>query len=234
MTAGIRVVGDHGYTQLDSDTPVLSLRTKGVAVTGGIQPPFDGGSDVSYSLASIPYVPGDVVAIRSGSPVAYWGQDINGNGILAAYGTGGATIEWWSYCRHIDSGINLGLRLFDGAGSLIYDTGRPIMRVVGDVQGQGTFNIGGAKYAVVTRNLYAQKQVYQQDYNGFWRLFMEAYGAFIWATGSGFQVAHVNFASAAFTGDLGRTEDPGYDPSRISYYGGTRDSEFTVINVTGQ
>jgi len=231
MAAGIQCWGDHGLFQIDGSTPMLSLKDKGSGTTGGIFS-MSNADYVNFSLGSIPYSPGDLIALQCyGAPIALSGKNLDGSAQVMALGAN-VGFNWWRYCRHIPSGTNVGMEIYDGSGALIYDTGRPILQVVQEIGGAGDFSLpGGRSYAVLTQRTYSRKDKDVRDNGtGFAWIHVDAYHGFIQSTGSGFHAVNELFAGG-FVSVVGRMDQQGIDFNMYTL-GGTQDNLFTVIDVT--
>lgn len=134
MGAGLKVLGDQFNVQIDGSTPHVTLLRKG-SVQSGVATTY---TQTNSSLAYITVEPGEVLAFRpqQGQWAAVWGR--NGNTVTLVCTGANTVIEYWIFSKHQASGVNYGMRLFDEAtGQLIYDTGRPVMNILGSHDGTG-------------------------------------------------------------------------------------------------
>lgn len=133
MPGGLEVYGDSGQVQIDGSTAHITLLRKGTVVS-------DGSGTVtgtSTSFAKIAVNAGEILAFRP-APGQYANLYGRYNGLVSLIVTGlGTAIDYWVFSSHQPSGLNYGLQVFNESGGLIYDTGRPVMNVVGEHVGTG-------------------------------------------------------------------------------------------------
>jgi hypothetical protein len=133
LQAGLEVNGDDGQVQIDGSTPHLTLLRKQTIQTGTSVNP----TGVNTSLGSVAVNPGEILAYRPQG--GQWASVLGRNGNVVTFICTGAFIgiDCWIFSQHQPSGLNYGLQVFDGNQTLIYDTGRPIMNVLGSHDGTG-------------------------------------------------------------------------------------------------
>lgn len=133
MPAGLQVFGDDGQVQIDGSTAHITLLRKGTVVSEAAH----GVTQANSSFAYIQLMPNEILAFRpaAGQYANVYGRN---NNVVSMIATGGNTrIDYWVFSRHVASGLNYGLQLFDEQQTLIYDTGRPVMNVIGTHEGTG-------------------------------------------------------------------------------------------------
>ncbi|SEJ85304.1 hypothetical protein [Achromobacter sp. NFACC18-2] len=132
MPGGLEVYGDSGQVQIDGSTAHITLLRKGTVVSGTTTP-----TGYGTSFARIAVNAGEILAFRP-APGQYANLYGRYNGVVSLIVTGlGTAVDYWVFSPHQASGLNYGLQVFNESGGLIYDTGRPVMNVVGEHGGTG-------------------------------------------------------------------------------------------------
>lgn len=133
MPAGLEVFGDDGHVQIDGSSAHVTLLRKQTISTG----PNNYNTHMNTSTGSVTVYPGEILAFRpaGGNWAAVLGR--NGNEVTFICTNGFVPIDCWIFAQHQPSGLNYGLQVFDGNQTLIYDTGRPMMNILGSHDGTG-------------------------------------------------------------------------------------------------
>ncbi|WP_025135248.1 hypothetical protein [Achromobacter sp. DH1f] len=133
MPAGLQVFGDEGQVQIDGSSPHITLLRKGTVVSEAEY----GATQTNTSFAYIGVMPNEILAFRpaGGQYGNVFGR--NGNTVTMIVTGGRTPIDYWVFSRHVPSGLNYGMQLFDENETMIYDTGRAVMNVLGTHDGTG-------------------------------------------------------------------------------------------------
>ena len=164
MPAGLRVFNTANTIQIDQDSINFVYHSKGSVTTAA--PPADlmvtPTTYIAYYATSIATITltgapaGGVFAVRCSSNVAprtYSYPMITGTAAtlaLACDGAAGTTVEWWYFCpvsERSPSTAGAGLRVFNEAGDLAFDSGYRSIRYCGFHSGSGTSAGGPYTYA---------------------------------------------------------------------------------------
>ncbi|WP_322033188.1 hypothetical protein [Paraburkholderia sp. J76] len=227
MSAGLQVWNDALTFQIDGSTPMVTLARKGTAASQGTDFPTNGAN--AFCLVRIPISDGEILAVDCGLPFHMTGIR-NGAAEFAILGATSTSMDYWVFAPHTDSGIRFGMKVFSETGALIYDTGRPPMRVAGTVEGVGTFGgfPTGRRLALVVwaQHTYIQRRVLVNP-----------------IPNTGFTSVSGNFARCAQDGTVYISPDTSYaiyqaalSGSTISFAGDWDNglqNKYTVADVTG-
>jgi hypothetical protein len=151
--AGLQVWNvDNSTFQIDGSTPHITLLRKGTVTTTRRT-----GSGPAVAYVEIPINPGEILGYRSPVPAGSWGV-FDGKQYIVCSLPADQTrdIEYWIFSKHQASGIRYGMEVYGPTGELLYDSGRPMMNIVGQVDGTGTFPQSSSSIAVVPYQVAAQ------------------------------------------------------------------------------
>lgn len=133
MPAGLQVFGDDGQTQIDGSTAHITLLRKGTVVSGAAYTL----TQTDTSFAHITLMPNEILAFRPAGGRYGNVHGRYGNTAMLIVTGGQTPIEYWIFSRHVPSGLNYGMQVFDETETMIYDTGRAVMNVLGTHDGTG-------------------------------------------------------------------------------------------------
>lgn len=154
MGAGLQIVNDSGFLQVDGMNQHMVLLRSGAIGTSAL---YYGRKDIAASFGTVAQNSGEILAIQAwGSGYSIAGR-YNGTTTVYFQGIGpGASVPYWIFGPYVPSGQNYGLLINGADGTPLWDTGRPPMRVAGSVSGLGTFTVGaaGRSYALVAVTQY--------------------------------------------------------------------------------
>ncbi|MHC0508793.1 hypothetical protein [Achromobacter aegrifaciens] len=109
-------------------------------------------------FAYITLNPGEILAFRpqAGAFGAVYGR--NGSNTVSLLLTGSyTTVDYWIFSKHVPSGIRYGIEVYDGNAQMIFDSGRPVMNVIGSHDGVGgPVSWGASGIAVIPWQTYAE------------------------------------------------------------------------------
>jgi hypothetical protein len=155
MTSGLQVWNDQNYMQVDGLNQHIVLLRKGTAIGTTLA---NGRTDIGCCAFTVPVNPGEIVAFNGPAPITIAGK-YAGSWNVFMFGAGpGSALNYWVFGPYTPSGIRYGMEIYDDNQTLIYDTGRLPIRVVGEVAGLGDFTVGspGRQYAIVPWMLFTQ------------------------------------------------------------------------------
>jgi len=142
MPAGLQVIGDHGYLQIDGSSVNLGLRDKGTAT-------FTTSVDLLVTDVDTP-----LICLRSDVTVMVQGATRSGTTITyrLAVGSGvSATVGWYVFDKmRLTATSGAGLQVYNDAGVLTFDSTNYPIRIVGIAD-----NNPGPASIVVSAGLYA-------------------------------------------------------------------------------
>lgn len=143
MPAGLLIVNTSGTVLIADTNPNYSLKSSGSGTTNGV------GSLVVTVTGVQP-----VIAFRSGSAVFHRSTGVSGSTFTFTFASAvaGAVIEYWVFdVRGTPSAGNMGLQVFDVAGTLMFDSSAKIALVAGDM----AFSADGQSIALPAGRAYA-------------------------------------------------------------------------------
>lgn len=154
MPAGLQVLGDSYAYQIDGSSPHITMLRKGT-VQGG---PAMVDTNTETCFAYITLNPGEILAFRpqAGAYGAVYARNSSNTVSLLLTGSY-TTVDYWIFSKHVPSGIRYGIEVYDEYGQLIFDSGRPVMNVIGSHDGVGgPVGWGASGIAVVPWQTYAE------------------------------------------------------------------------------
>jgi hypothetical protein len=234
MDAGIQIWNDSGYLQIDGVNQHICLLRKGTVNGTGIPNGINNGDpdDPQTTQLAIPVNPGELVAFNGPTPTAVAGWYGNQTQFHLFGPPASSPLNYWIFGPYTPSGDRFGVLLRDGNGIPIWDTGRPPMRVVGDVQGIGTFSgySPGRQLALICWQQYAALRIASpaQQNNGSYVGIQLFTAGFARADTSG----NVFISNNTYTAD---PYGPAYPPPGFTDGGWSNglDNRYTVVDVTG-
>ncbi|WP_426318859.1 hypothetical protein [Pseudoduganella sp. R-43] len=151
MIAGFQCVNDAGSFQIDGVYPQFVLKRKlDVATTYWVN-----GETTGYSMAAVAVGSDEVIAISSSTPCAVTYRQ-GSNMILVSQGYTGTVITVFVFGSITSaSGAGMGLQVFNGNGSIIFDSSLKPLIMIGFPTGEGSFTYNGSRtYAAICVNQY--------------------------------------------------------------------------------
>ena len=124
MPAGLIIYNDHGTILIDENYTNMSVVSSGMVTTADV-----GITEETKYAATLPFMPaaGEKIALRSSLYCM-----VQGNEVVAS---GEGIVYWYRFGAPVMSNNNAGLRIFNAAGQLTFDSGRQCARVSGSVSG---------------------------------------------------------------------------------------------------
>ncbi|WP_321920368.1 hypothetical protein [Paraburkholderia tropica] len=227
MPAGIQIRNDNGTLQIDGVSQHMVLLRSGVATTGALS---NSRGDVACSTCQIAQNGNEILAIQAGVPFSIAGR-YGGNTTVNIFGAGaGYQFSYWVFGGYTPSGDNFGILLKDGNGTPIWDSGRPPMRVIGDVAGLGDFTVGqaGRSYALAVQLQYGQLVRQRQAIGTDQMLIQTVYAGFASINGQAVHVENTDYL-AEVVGPIASSAVP---DSWDGTWANNLQNTYTVLDVT--
>lgn len=155
MTVGFQSFNDGGTFQIDGVFPQFVFRRKQVVTFTDII----GDTDNQMDRPNQPYYVG-AIDVANDEIVALNGNDYsmitatNGGKMTIATNTirSAANVNAYVFGPVAPKPGNFGFQVFNSAGTLVFDAAQKPLRMVAFPSGEGTFNVGSGRYAVITSN----------------------------------------------------------------------------------
>lgn len=151
MLAGFQCFNDAGSFQIDGVYPQFVLRRKFDVATNY----WVNGETIGYSGVAVAVGDDEIVALSSSTPCGITYKQ--GNSIyLVSKGYVGTAIRVYVFGPIASaSGGGMGVQVFNGSGSIIFDSAQKPLIMVGFPTGEGSFTYDGARnYAAICINQY--------------------------------------------------------------------------------
>src|SRR5690606_30472271 len=178
MATGLRVINDFGTVLIDTVSPALALRKKSTLVSSNLTVPIFTVENADSPVVVV-YSP---TFIRA--PYIDWVSSTKRYHTGLVYGSfGSVNIDFFAFDKLVASGNTYGLKLYDAAGNLTFDSSLKHARVVADLTANGTFNgTSGRKYAGVIVGSYYKDEIIDPGIPG--QRQRDVYATHIRSTGS--------------------------------------------------
>lgn len=151
MLAGFQCFNDAGAFQIDGVYPQFVLRRKFDVATNY----WVNGETIGYSEVAVSVGDDEIVALSSSTPCAITYRQ-GGNLLLVSQGYIGTVITVYVFGSITSaSGSGMGIQVFNGSGSIVFDSARKPLIMIGFPTGEGSFTYNGSRnYAAICVNQY--------------------------------------------------------------------------------